>query len=134
MAVGGATVATASVKAGVSVGLLGTAVIFTDPAYIGMAIAGAVMGISSALHTIFSEKDISFARHQILAISTKSFLLGVVSMPLLFLGISEGLFLRLLSIEHSELSTSLSVALAFAGSWYFIPILDSIVNKFRSKQ
>jgi len=130
----GETVTVASAKAGVSVGLLGTAVIFTDPAYMWMAIAGSFMGLGSAFHTIFSQKEVIFEKHQIEAILMKSFALGVISMPLLFLGISEGLLVKMMGIEHSELSISMSITLAFAGSWYFTPVVDSIVSKFRSQR
>ena len=127
-------VAISGAKIGASAGLLATAVIFTDPAYWWMAIAGAFMGFGSAFHTIFSEDDIKFNKHQIIAVLLKSFMLGVISMPLLFLGIQEGLFVKLLSVQSSEISVSLSIAIAFAGSWYFIPIVDVLVDKFRGKE
>jgi len=132
MAVGEAVVNTAMAKAGVSVGLFGTAIIFTDPAFAWMAIAGSVMGLVSAFHTIFEEKEVRFSKMQITAILSKSFFLGLVSMPLLFFAIYEGVLIKLIGVEHGQISTSLSIATAFAGSWYFTPIVDSIVTRFRS--
>jgi hypothetical protein len=131
VAVSGSTVVVASTKAGVGMGLFATAVIFTDPAFAWMAVGGAVVGIGSAFHTIFSVKDIPFSKAQITAVMIKAFVLGLVSMPMTFLAITEGVLVRLMGTELGEVSTSLAIVTSFTMSWYFTPILDSIVDKFR---
>jgi hypothetical protein len=131
MAIGESAVVIASTKAGVGVGLFATAVIFTDPAFAWMAIGGAIIGIGSAFHTIFSVKDISFSKAQITAVMIKAFLLGLVSMPMTFLALTEGVLVKLMGVELGEVSISLSIVTSFAMAWYFTPILDSIVDKFR---
>jgi hypothetical protein len=126
-----AAIAAASAKAGVGVGLFATAVVFTDPAYAWMAVAGAAVGIGSAFHTIFSVKDESFTRMQVTAVMMKSFILGLVSMPMVFLALTEGVLVKLFGIELGEVSISLSIVTSFAASWYFVPVLDAIVEKFK---
>ena len=122
-----------SAKVGVSAGLLSTAVIFTDPAYGYMALMGAIIGIASTFHTIYSDKDRSFNKMQITAEMIKAFTLGLVAMPLSFLVISQGLLEEILKIEVGEISMSLSLVASFAFSWYFTLIIDIILKK-RSKE
>ena len=129
-----AAIVALSTKAGVGMGLFATAIIFTDPAYKWMAIVGAIVGIGSAFHTLFESKDLSFTKRQVSAVMVKAFTLGIVAMPMTFLGITEGLLKKMIGVELGEVSISLSIVSAFAMSWYFTPILDSVVNKFREKR
>ncbi|HIP61509.1 MAG TPA: hypothetical protein EYG98_03040 [Sulfurovum sp.] len=116
---------------GVSTGLFASAVIFTDPAFMWMSLVGAIISVISTFHTIFSDVNTKFTKMQRISELLKGFVLGLVAMPLGFLLISEGIFSKLIGIELGALSLSLSFVSAFLFSWFMIPIVDTILIKFK---
>ena len=127
------TTAVTSAKVGVSAGLLSTAVIFTDPAYGYMALIGSLVGIASTFHTIYSDKTRSFNKLEVTAEMVKAFVLGLISMPLSFLAITQGLLDKMLNLELGEFSLSLSLVMSFGFAWYFTTIVDIIIKKRRGR-
>jgi len=128
------TAVATSAKIGVTTGLFTTAVIFTDPAYGYMALMGAIVGIASTFHTIYSERERKFNKMQVTAEMIKAFMLGLIAMPLSFLAISQGILSKIMGIETGEISMSLSLVASFAFSWYFTAIVDILLkNKKRRR-
>ena len=116
-----------------STGMFAQLIIFTDNAYMYLAIVGAMVSMFGVLHELYgngkSQENKMFIFTQLL----RGLALGILAIPFWFLMITEGMLGHISGFDVGDVSNSLALIISFAMSWYTIPIFDWITEKVRKK-
>jgi len=127
------TIKTGSIVTGGASGIYSLP-LFHDPAYLTLAIVGAIVSMFGVLHEIFGEHAKEYGFYEAMAEVFKGLLLGIVAIPFWYLSITEGggeLIFRLTSFKVGSVSSSLALIISFVLAWYTVPIFNWIVAKIK---
>lgn len=114
-------------------GIVTNMVIFTDHAYMYLAIVGAVVSMFGVLHELYGNNKKQDNTMYILTELLRGLALGLLAIPFWYLCITEGVFENISGLHIGNVSGSLALIVSFALSWYTIPIFDWITKKVRKE-
>ena len=107
--------------------------LFSDHAYIYLAIVGAFVSMFGVLHEIFGRNAKEYNIKRAVSEIIKGFFIGILAIPFWYLTITEGVLKNITGIDIGSVSCSLALIISFALSWYTVPIFDWISYSIKRK-
>ena len=122
------------VKAGTvaASGVIADAVIFSDISYLYLALVGALVSVFGVAHEVFGANHGKYSSWEAVMELIKGLALGVLAIPFWFITLTslgdEALTKYLHLTPDPSTFTSLSLIIAFALSWFTVPIFDYVAK------
>ena len=111
-------------------GLVADLVIFNDPAYIPLALVGAIVSASGVIHELSNADELK--KLKAVAEVLKGMTLGLLAIPFWFLMLSDignQLAQKLFDLnEPTRVGKSVWLMVSFGMAWYTVPIFNWLVN------
>lgn len=121
---------TLGVKTGAIVGsgVVAEAAIFSDISYLYLALVGALVSVFGVAHEVFGANNEKYSVGETAVELLKGLALGVLAIPFWFItltSLGDDILIKYLHITPDPSTfTSLSLIIAFALSWFTVPMFD----------